>query len=161
MTKSVPPSGSLPRAPVHLLQEAVIRAPVERVWGSLVDLSQWPMWHPGISRLGVEGELEVGTRFHWRMNGMHLHGRVLELEAPVRARWEVRGMGLAGVQLWKLESAKGVTRVTMEEAVGGWVPFLMRGTVGKTIRLSREGWMEALRRVCETTPTDLASPAQG
>ena len=152
MTNSLLTAGSLSRAPVHLLEEAFVLAPVERVWGSLVDLSRWPAWHPGISRLGVEGQLEVGTRFHWRMDGMHLHGRVLELEAPRRARWEVRGMGLAGVQLWNLVSAKGGTLVTLEEAVGGWVPFLLRGTVGKTIRSSREGWMEALRRVCEATP---------
>lgn len=152
MTSSAPTTGSLPRAPVHLLRDVVVQTPVEGVWGTLVDLSRWPMWHPGISRLGVEGKLEVGTRFHWRMDGMHLHGRVLELEPPVRARWELRGMGMAGVQLWSLDSVKGGTRVTLEEAVGGWVPFLMRGTVGKTIRLSREGWLEALQRVCEAAP---------
>lgn len=140
-------------APVVVVREVHVTAPAADVWRVHTDVARWPLWHPGVAFSSVSGEVAPGTILHLRLDGMAVYSRIEEVVSEERIAWRFRMFGAQGLQRWSLEERGGHTTVRLEEALGGWAPFLLRRTVRRSVERSRDAWLEALRRRAEGRST--------
>jgi uncharacterized protein YndB with AHSA1/START domain len=147
-----------PDAPVVIRCEREIGAPAEVVWEVLTRVEAWPLWHRGVHFAFLRGDLEEGTALHWRADGMRIRSRVAEVEPGRRVAWTLRAVGGRGFQRWVLEPmgpvSEGGTRVRLEESWEGLAVRLLRGTIARTLRVSRAAWLERLERRSEEANHD-------
>lgn len=69
-------------APAVAEAEAFVGAPIDTVWQVLSDFESWPNWNKGISKIHLNGPVEVGTSFVWVANGSKIVSRLEEINAP-------------------------------------------------------------------------------
>lgn len=132
-------------APVVAEAGISIAAPLETVWSILVDLESWPRWNRSVTRMRLNGPLQVGTTFDWTGGGSKIASRIEEVDAPLRIVWSGRTLGIRALHVWTFAAEGTGTRVvTVESFAGGLVrlfPGLFRKLLDKALR---EG-LEALK----------------
>jgi hypothetical protein len=139
------PGGFDPRAPVVLRKESFVPASPELVWRRLVEVSRWPTWHRGIRFAALRGDLAPGSALHWNADGMRIASLLVEVDEGRRLGWTLRTFGARGYQRWTLDRGlEGGTLVRLEESWEGILVRLLRGTLRKTLDLSRDEWMAGL-----------------
>jgi hypothetical protein len=136
---------------VRVRREAVVRAAPEDVGRLLADVARWPRWVPNVAFTSLPETPKAGTVFQWKVNGMHTVSRVDVLDPGAEIGWSSRGFGTWGERLWTfsaVDAGEGTvpvrTRVESIETVNGWITWLLRRTIRKTLELSADLWMEAL-----------------
>jgi hypothetical protein len=68
-THSETPMNVNPKAPVLTRDEILINAPLSVVWKTQTDISAWPRWRPQVPMACFDGNLAVGSVFHWEEGG--------------------------------------------------------------------------------------------
>jgi len=144
----------------HISKNAVIDAPLDKVYAVARDPDRWAEWFVGLSEPEkLEGSGEVGTvaEFSYALAGMNFPVKVEVLEdeiGPRSARWKGRIEGpLAGQQTWTYESVGGGTEVAME--LEYTVPGSALGKLADRLVIERnqeraaEQTMENLKELCE------------
>jgi uncharacterized membrane protein len=137
-------------APAIARHEILIAAPSDTVWALLADINQWPTWNPNISTAALEGELEPGTRFHWRSGGTAIVSTLQEVEPQRRLSWTGSVMGIRAIHIWHLEPHGNAVVVRTEESFEGWMAQLMKPIMQKMLDTSLKTWLEHLKHHAET-----------
>jgi hypothetical protein len=116
----------------------VINAPIEKVFGAIVDGGSFASWNPTIraSRRLDDGPVGEGTKFEWDLRGF---GKVVqelqEFHEPVQVRIVPHIKQLRGGHRFRLSSQGDTTRVDHELEMtpkGAFVLFApMMGMVGR------------------------------
>jgi len=75
-------------APVVTRDEILIHAPLTEVWKAQTDISAWPQWRPEVPAARLDGELAVGSVFHWEEGGLRITSTVTEIVQPMPGREE-------------------------------------------------------------------------
>ena len=124
----------------HLYTEIDIDAPVEKVWGILLDFKSYPDWNPFIK--SIEGKAEVGDRLNVIIQSpdsspMKFKPVCLKVEDKAEFRWKGK-LGLPGIfdgeHIFQLKAmVNDQTRFIQREKFKGiLVPFLWKGLNTKT-----------------------------
>ncbi len=140
-------------AAVDIRMEVDVDASADVVWEVLTHFKAWPLWHRGVSFAVLRGELEPGTRLHWRADGMRIRSKLKEVEPERTLGFTLRAMGGWGYHRWTLVPLDDDrTLVRIEEVWAGFVVRLLRRTLHRTLEVSRASWLEALRERVEGSP---------
>lgn len=119
--------------PVRGSAEIDISAPINKVWALQTDLARWKEWNADIEEMNVKGPLEAGTEFTWKAGGITINSRITEVIEHRRIVWTGKTMGIDAVHKWEFSSGGEVTHVSTEEEFSGFLPWLLPGTMRKTI----------------------------
>ena len=82
------PASTASRPPIEVRNEAVIPAPVERVWDLLADVERWPSWWRACSWVEVEPHSGSSSgsaaplTFRWKAHPVVLHSTVVSADRP-------------------------------------------------------------------------------
>jgi len=136
-------------APVVEAAEVDIEAPVEAVWRILADLEKWPAWNGGVSKIRVNGPIEVGTSFEWVGGGFKIVSRLEEVAPPARIGWTGKMLGIRAVHIWEFQAEGPGTRVRTEESFEGWPAALFRTAMRKTLKKTLDQGLAALKAEAE------------
>lgn len=94
--------GIAPRGRVLSIRRDV-EAPIETVWGLLVDVGRWPQWAPSVRRAELDGgvtKLALGVRGTvWTAVGVPMPFVVTAFEPGRRWDWAVAGVPATGHQV--------------------------------------------------------------
>jgi hypothetical protein len=136
-------------SPVWVALEVDVATAPEVVWSELTAVERWPLWNPGVSFATLRGEaLESGAPLLWQIDGIRMRSRITEVELPHVFAGTFQTLGAHGTFRWTL-SEGNATRVRLEEGWHGVAPFLLRGTLRRTIEVSRAYWLERLKARAE------------
>ncbi|MEW6505118.1 MAG: SRPBCC family protein [Chloroflexota bacterium] len=112
-------------APARARREMLIHAPIEKVWQIQTDLENWPKWQPDITFVKLEGELQEGTTFRWKAQGLSITSRLHTVQPPQRIGWTGTAPGMSAVHNWTFEARGDDTLVITEESLSAWLTRLM------------------------------------
>jgi uncharacterized protein YndB with AHSA1/START domain len=136
-------------APLKARKEIVIQASSDTVWSALTNISQWPGWQPDVSAAKLDGDLSVGSVFHWKAKGLNITSVIREIDSQNSIGWTGDSIGMQAVHLWKLEPLGNETRVITEESLSGWFPRLLKIFVPSFLDDSLSGSLNVLKKHAE------------
>jgi uncharacterized protein YndB with AHSA1/START domain len=139
------------QSPVFARNELFIPAPPERVWAWLVRPARWPDFYGNAKDIAVEGqgELALGTKFHWTTFGVRAHTVIEELVPNERLSWSGRGLGSTAYHGWVIARVSGGSFVVTEETQQGIVVSLGRAFLRRGLLKWHQRWLEGLARAAE------------
>ena len=109
---------------VHVSNEIEISAPPEIIWAWLVRASLWSEWYPtvrGVTIAGGKSDLDLGSKFTWRIFGVTLSSTVEEFVPHERLAWSAQFEGVDAYHAWLIERKPTGCRVLTEENQKGWL----------------------------------------
>jgi uncharacterized protein YndB with AHSA1/START domain len=106
-------------------EKITIHAPINLVWQTLTDISQWPRWQRAVSVASLEGPLVPKATFLWTSGGMKIRSRIQEINAPFSIHWIGQTLGTKADHTWLLASTDAGTIVTTVENMDGWMVSLL------------------------------------
>jgi uncharacterized protein YndB with AHSA1/START domain len=113
----------------HIEEVSVdIPAPIETVWGVLMDLETWPAWTPTMKSLArrTHGDLAVGSQVRVSQPFMTPHTwTITELARPTTFTWETHQLGVTLVARHDLTQVDGHTRAIISVDIRGLVGRLI------------------------------------
>jgi hypothetical protein len=82
---------------------------------------------------------------NWRVDGFRIRSRIAQVEPEQLLELRSQMLGATGGQRWTLEPLEeGGSRLRLEEWWEGVLPFLLRWTLRRTLRVARIAWLERL-----------------
>jgi uncharacterized protein YndB with AHSA1/START domain len=120
-------------APVSSAAEAVIDAPIERVWAVLTAIEEWPSWNPDVKSAALDGPFAEGSTFRWKAGPGTITSRIEHLDPPRLVTWTGKTLGIQAVHVWRLEEQDGRTRARSEESYDGLVARVLRRPLQRTL----------------------------
>lgn len=109
-------------APIHATSTVIIEAPRERVWDTLVNVSRWPQWQSGISKVTGDTTLATGTAFTWETDGTTIHSQVALFSPPNAVAWTGRAATARAIHVFVLTSlGPNRTLVQSRESMDGFL----------------------------------------
>jgi carbon monoxide dehydrogenase subunit G len=136
-------------APAVDTVDIFIKAPRDAVWNILSDLENWPSWNPGVSKISVNGPVEVGTSFKWVGGRSKIVSRLEEVDPPRRIAWSGKTLGIRAIHVWELSNKDGGTQIHTEESFEGLVARLFRGIARKTLAKALAQGISSLKAAAE------------
>jgi uncharacterized protein YndB with AHSA1/START domain len=140
-------------------QQALIEAPVERVWELLEDPSTFPRWSDSIEVTGIPTSIEKGSEFHIKGRGplgvkATTTFRVEEFDElrEIKLRCQMSGF----YSRWTLTEAQGNTFADVEmgveplAGVSGWAMSAVH--TKRYLRRATEDSLDGLRREAAAEP---------
>lgn len=112
-------------APLTANQQIEINSSKEHVWQTLTDIKKWPEWQPGVDLLNVNYPLETGSIFEWKANGLKIASTIKIFHPNQEIIWTGQALGMQAIHRWFLEEQNGITIVTTEESLNGWMAWLI------------------------------------
>jgi hypothetical protein len=140
---------------------AVVAAPVEVVWGNLVQWERWPKWRNDVQveRIEPEGPATVGQTisFAGKVLGRTLHFSFkVEEVNPERYQLDLHGFLLLGLQGKVHISCTPIDAITcrvqyVETAIfpPGWWGWFLETVGAKTLAASSDDSLQRLKRASE------------
>ncbi|MGM0588053.1 MAG: SRPBCC family protein [Bacteroidota bacterium] len=108
-------------APVTASAELVIPAPQEKIWELITEFQCWPMWMEDVNQLEIFGEIEPGTEFIWKANGLTITSQLQLVEPHTRLAWTGKALGTRAIHVWEFEALdEQSTLVRTRESMDGW-----------------------------------------
>ena len=92
-------------APVVVVQEIDIEAPLDTIWRLHTDVNSWPTWQADITAAHIDGVLEPGASFDWTSYGFSVTSTVYELAEQARVLWGGTSAGITGIHEWVFSEA--------------------------------------------------------
>jgi uncharacterized protein YndB with AHSA1/START domain len=111
----------------------MINAPIEKVWGLVVDIDHWPRWNKSVETAHLKGAVAKGSVFDWKSGGFGIRSTFQDVVPMKRLSWTGQTLGTSALHSWEFTiTGKGVV-VTTAETFDGWLPSLMPGTMQKKL----------------------------
>jgi uncharacterized protein YndB with AHSA1/START domain len=111
----------------------MIDAPVEKVWGLVVDIDRWPRWNKSVETAHLKGAVARGSMFDWRSGGFGIRSIFQDVVPMKRLSWTGQTLGTSALHSWEFTiTGQGVV-VTTAETFDGWLPSLMPRTMQKKL----------------------------
>ena len=155
------------KAPAVEAADIFIEATRETVWNILSDLGSWPSWNPGVTKIGLNGPVAVGTSFAWVGGKSKIVSRLEEVDPPQRIAWSGKTLGIRAIHVWELSDRDGGTQVHTEESFEGLIARLFCGIARKMLAKALTQGISSLKAAAERGlltdghPDDLfAGPAE-
>jgi len=137
------------KAPAVGTADAFIKAPIGTVWRVLSDLENWPSWNESVTKIKVDGPLQVGTSFVWVGGGSKIVSRLEQVDPPKRIAWSGKTFGIRAMHVWELSGKGEGTQVHTEESFEGLVARLFRGYAKKVLAKALDQGLSSLKAEAE------------
>lgn len=121
------------RAPVISRNQIKIDAPVETVWKVLTNIKNWPKWQKAVTETQVLGNIEEGTQFNWKANGLSLKSKVHTSNPYTEFGWTGKTLGAYAIHNWIFIKKDNTTVVVVEESLQGVLPKLFKSYFQKNL----------------------------
>ena len=130
-----------------------IHAPRAHVWAILSNLSAWPAWNPGVSRISVLGSPAAGVHFEWVAGGLFIRSRIEVYDAPQAIGWTGAAPLISARHVYRLTDLDdGGTLVETDESFSGLFARVLPGVARRMMDRALTSGLEALRAEAETPP---------
>lgn len=136
-------------APAFARHHIVIEAPIHRIWNLLSDINHWPLWNPTITYSRLEGPFSPGTVFRWRSQGASIVSTLQEVIPEKRLSWNGKAFGAKAIHVWELKPQDSAVMVKTEESFDGFIVWLLKGMMQKTLDQSLQSWLSCLKQAAE------------
>ena len=136
-------------APVFARKEIIIHAPVEKVWQIQTDIENWSHWQPDIASTKLDGDLEAGTPFRWKAQGLSITSQLHTVEPNRRIGWTGIAPGMSAIHNWTFEARGNDTLAITEESLSGWLTRLMKFFDPHFLEKSLEATLQRLKNKSE------------
>ncbi|HVZ26357.1 MAG TPA: SRPBCC family protein [Sediminibacterium sp.] len=137
------------QAPLKCNESIAIHASPEKVWQVLTHINDWPQWQTGIARANIQGALIPGTGFTWKSGGAKIQSVLHTVEPFSFFGWEGKTMGLYAIHNWTFHEQNGLTIVTVEESMDGFLAVLFRKAFQASLEKGTLLWLRLLKQACE------------
>ena len=137
----------IPNAPVQASRSVQIAAPLNKVWGILIEVSDWERWYPYLEQATLEGPFAAETILIYGKLIKHklriarvVDGRLVMLYGTMA--------GYKGITRWDVKAISGQqTEISFTESSSG---FLI-GTLYSNNKLGEhlQQWLDALKSEAE------------
>ncbi|MEM1218094.1 MAG: SRPBCC domain-containing protein [Bacteroidota bacterium] len=139
---------------IHVRNKIEINAAKEYIWYWLIHAPTWPEWYANSANVQIleqtEQHLKAGTRFNWRTFNTNIHSEVRVFKPYHRLAWTAKGTGLLAYHAWLITpSDQGYTVIT-EETQQGWLPWLGKRFIQKSLYNQHQRWLEGLKGKAES-----------
>ncbi len=136
-------------APVKCSKSIRIQANPREVWMTLTDIAQWATWQTDISKVKLQGPLEVGTAFVWKTGGAKIHSTLHTVQPHCAFGWTGKALGTFAIHNWTLTENGNETEVTVTESMEGWLVTLLRRMFQKNLEAGMAKWLRFLQAESE------------
>ena len=138
-----------PTAPVITRDEIFIDAPVDVVWRTQTDIVAWPRWRPEVAAARFEGDLAIGSVFHWEEGGLQIASTVQEIDPPRRLVWSGPAQGIEAIHVWEFTPTDRGVLVHTEESWDGEPVRAQAGALQSLLDGAIRAWLTNLKRAAE------------
>ena len=143
-------------APIEVRNEAVINAPVDRVWDVLTDLERWPSWYRACRWIRVESPSSGAQplTFRWKAHPVELRSTVVRSDRPRAFAITADAFGLHADRTFTLRSTPdglGTVVVSHETQVGP-VAWLGRAYLAPRLQRANQAMFDDLARAVTRGP---------
>jgi len=140
-----------PTAAVVTRDEILIHASLDAVWKAHTDISAWPQWRPEVPAARLDGELAVGSVFHWEEGGLHITSTVTEIVPFRRLVWTGPAQGINAVHVWEFTPLNDDVLVRTAESWAGEPVTAQAATLQPLLDASLRRWLLHLKQRSEGT----------
>ena len=144
-------------APVVTRDEILVRAPLDAVWRAQTDISAWPQWRPEVREARFDGELAVGSVFHWEEGGPRITSTVREIVPSRRLVWTGPAQGIDAVHVWEFTPVADGVLVRTAESWTGEPVTAQAATLQPLLDASLRRWLVHLKERAERAATSSRS----
>ena len=86
-----------PKAAAYARIETEIARPAEEVYAIIAGFSDWPEWNPGVHDVLVNGPVQPGTHFSWKVDSNSIKSVLKEVVPGRSIGWHGKTMGIRAV----------------------------------------------------------------
>jgi ligand-binding SRPBCC domain-containing protein len=136
-------------APVITKTIIKINAPVEKVWKIFSNVNHWNEWQKEIEDPKMTGSFKVGNSFQWKSNGLNIISTLQVVDVNKTVVWSGPAFGAFAIHTWKFSEQNGITTVTVEESMEGWLVKLLQNKFQSSLDTSIKNWLGYLKSASE------------
>lgn len=137
------------KAPVKCTKTILINSSPEEVWNVLVNVNLWTTWQFDIAKSIMNGRLKKNTSIIWEAEDVEFHSVIHTLEPYKRIGWRCKMLGMQLEHSWYFSKVNGVTQVTTQQTIDGFLARLFKKSVTLSIEYDILRWLEFLKMECE------------
>ncbi|UMO99697.1 SRPBCC family protein [Amycolatopsis sp. EV170708-02-1] len=155
------------KAPIHYRTEALIKAPLPKIWRLQTDVERWPSWQePVLSNERLDhGPLRKNSRFRWTTPApptattpattLSITSTVHQIQRGACLRWSGpavgEGLGIDnGIHVWTFTEVNGGVLVRTEENWSGAQVEADVPTATRFLGWGLEAWLKDLKTTAES-----------
>ena len=120
-------------APATAEGELRIDADLSTVFSVIAAIDRWPSWNPDVKSVTVEGPVQPGTVFRWKVGPSSLTSTLQVVDPPREIAWTGTTMGIKAVHVFRFQASDGGTLARSEESWEGLIARLLKGYSRKTL----------------------------
>jgi uncharacterized protein YndB with AHSA1/START domain len=136
-------------APVLTRDEILIDAPLSVIWQIHTNISAWPRWLPLVPNARLDGNLEVGSVFHWEEGGMQIESTLQEIVPPRRLVWSGSSQHINAIHVWEFTQTEHGVLVHSEESWDGAPALAQAAVLQPLLDAGTRTWLTHLKRAAE------------
>lgn len=125
----------------------IINASIEKVWGILVDMENWPEWNSEVKKVTLNGEVAEGTTFTWTQGRTHGNSQIQQVKKPSSLTWTSKAKLVKRIYVWTLESDENQTIATISASFQGTLVVLVENH--QKVYNELLNWLELLKKEAE------------
>ncbi len=136
------------RAAIKASGEIDINAPINQVWGVLVDLPSWPRFDPNFGDVKLASTVAVGAQASFKIRGFPIQGTFAVVRPNQELTWVGKSLWTKAIDRHVVEArSNNVTRLYIEESLSGvFVPLMFSNA--RLVRQHQE-WLSAMKMFIE------------
>ncbi len=136
-------------APVKAKKSIIIDSNIEKVWRILTDIDNWSKWNSDISISKINGKIQTGSTFNWKIGGTKLLSEIHTYKPKKEIGWTGKVFGVFAIHNWNLSETENSTRVSVEESMEGFLTKLFRKSFQRNLENGMNSWLILLKEECE------------
>ena len=136
-------------APVKCSKSLTINAGSEKIWAALTNINNWTTWQTYIRKSILNGDLKPGSTFEWQSGGARIYSKLHTGEPFKYFGWTGKTLGIFAIHNWTLKETNGLTIVSVEESMEGFIADILRKSFNNNLDKSVQNWLLLLKQECE------------
>lgn len=125
----------------------IINAPIDKVWGILINMEQWPSWNEKIKNVQIDGEVANGTNFKWTFDGKKFTSQIQSAAKPNMLSWTGKSSMAKSVHIWQLEDDENQTIASLATSLQGTFTILFNKH--QKVYNDLLSWLQELKEAAE------------